>query len=127
MATSARVVSKGMRWSPESVPKAAEGHYYTKVGEKSGSLTLSGAPNYWKKFPNVMYCPDIRVAGTSEAISSVMTSAGYSAADIQQALSNCYSSSNYQDSKKAAFDAELSAYQEFQKDPGQGSQGSSQL
>ena len=121
MTTQARVVSKGMRWTQEAAQRAVEGNYYIKVGDRGGSLTLSGASNYWKKNPRFVYLPDVRVAGNPEDVQMVLTQAGYIGTDVQKFMANAYTSQNTavsaaQGGKAEHFQQEVNNYQQFRQE-----------
>ena len=120
METKAQVVSKGMRWTPDMARKALEQEQYIKVGDKGGFLTLSGAPNRWKKYPQDIYVSDLRIAGHLDVVAQVLRSAGYADSQVQQALSNCYTSQNYlvpsaKGGKAELYQSEVSRYKQYKE------------
>ena len=120
METQAQVVSKGMKWSSEMAQKAASTHFYMKVGDKSGSLALSGATNMWKKSPSVIYLSGARIAGNTDVISKVLKTATVPDDQISHAIADAYTVRNYnipmsQGGKAEIFNKEIDDYVMYRK------------
>jgi len=107
----AKIVTKGTRWSPELSQKAARDFNYIKADEKGGRLFLSGAPNRWKKDPSNVYLPTERLTGTPADVEAILRTCGnYTEAQIRQAMANAYTYQNVMGpnpTKKMDYDREL--------------------
>lgn len=118
-----QIVPRGMQLNDEMINRAREGSYYIKLGNKGGTLTVTGAPGYWQRDgnQNVIYIPSMRIAGTPEDITQVLrTNYNASDADIQQYISSGFTSQNYnvpaeQGGKAEEFDQEVEEYKKFRQ------------
>lgn len=122
MEIQARVVGKGMRWTPETADRFRQRHLYIKVGETSSSLTLTGAPARWKNSASAseIYLPDVRVVGSPDNVRTVLHTAGYDPQQIEQFVTNAYTVSNYnvpaaQGGKAEQYADEVVRYREYKK------------
>lgn len=107
----ATVVSKGMKWTEAAATKAAQNHQYIKLGPKPGYLLLSGAPGRWKK-PETsrdVYIPQLRAAGDPTVLRRVFNRVS----NFEAILADGYNASNYNTTKKPAFDAEIAMYKQY--------------
>jgi len=107
----AKIVTKGTRWSPELSQKAARDFSYIKADEKDGRLLLTGAQQIWKNNPNNVYLPTERLTGTPADVESILRTYGnYTEAQIRQAMANAYTYQNVMGpnpTKKMEFDREI--------------------
>ena len=96
MNTQAQIVSRGMRWTSEMMERAKGGHFYYKIGDKSGQLYLSGAGARWKKpeYSRYIYIPSLRIAGNPEDLKTLLQSINASDKEIKDYFSNSYTSQN---------------------------------
>ena len=114
-------VKKGMNWSQEMADKAAREHKYIKIGPKSGTLYLSGAPKRWEdpEYRNLLYIPyPLRIVGQPQNINKLFNMMQLNENQRQMYLNTAYTSNNYNTSKKQQFERELeelNAYKEANK------------
>jgi hypothetical protein len=111
---------KGMQYTDEQRDKSLKAHRYNRVGEKASNLSLSGAPNRWKKaewsgtVPDI-YVPSVRLAGNPTLIRQVLLNAGVDPTTIARHIAGAYTKDNYNTTMKAQYDAEVAAYKAWKK------------
>ena len=94
-------------WTEDKKKAAVEGRYYIKLGDKRGTLLLSGAAQKWKADPTFTYVPSLRVAGTPADIERALLALGNTAAEVRAALASGYTAASAASALKAAYDAEV--------------------
>ena len=77
-------------WTREKADAARRSGTYLKLGEKRGSLALTGAPNMWKKDQTWIYVPALRVTGRAQDVERVLNELGMQSGDIKDALAGAY-------------------------------------
>jgi hypothetical protein len=107
----ATIVNRGMRWTQEAAQKAAAGHYYLKVGEKSGELLITGAEKRWKdpKYVGDIYIPQLRIAGTTTYVQQLLNNLNTPSDQVSAYLQSAYTRDNYTGLKQKDFDTEVEA------------------
>ena len=70
------MAEKSSVWTESKKAAAVAGKYYIKVGDKRGTLKLSGAAKKWKADPTFTYVSDLRIAGSPAALKAFLKSQG---------------------------------------------------
>lgn len=100
--------------SQQAINDARAAHTYNKVSKPKDTKgwKISGATrSIWRKFPNVVYIEQLRLAGMPDEIRTYLRGKGYTDANIEAFLRGAYSQANIQANPalRAAFDAEVAA------------------
>ena len=93
-------------WTQAKADAARKNGTYIKLGDKRGSLSLSGAPAMWKKDSTFVYLPNLRVAGRSSDVQRILGELGLIEPDIRAELATAYRAGS---ETSAAFLAEVEA------------------
>lgn len=96
-------------WTEAARDAAIAKHEYIKVGDKGGTLALTGAVARWKKHPGDLYIPALRVAGSPADLRQLL------GANYDGYAQQAYTAQNYRGAMKAQFDAEVAARQAYKK------------
>lgn len=107
------------KWTPETIAKAQEEHYYAKVNhETSKQLLITGAIGRWNKEDSVndVYSPKYRLVGDAKAIREVLLSNHFNQREVDEELANgVYNRDNFNTKNKDAFEKEIADYKEYKK------------
>lgn len=107
------------KWTPETILKAQQEHYYAKVNhETSKQLLITGAIGRWNKEDSVndVYSPKYRLVGDSKAIREVLLSNHFNQREVDEELANgVYNRDNFNTKNKDAFEKEIADYKEYKK------------
>ncbi len=119
MAT-AKIVTKGPRWTPEMAEKALQECKYIKAGDKTGPRVITGARRMWEKpgHEDDVYLPIERLTGSREEVASILRSAGKSESEIAHALANAYTKESVlgpNATKREAFEREEQACRQYRQ------------
>jgi hypothetical protein len=110
--TTAKAAGKGrapaVLWSREKAENARKGGTYIKLGDKRGSLSLSGGKAMFAKDGTWIYVPSLRVAGRRQDVERVLNelveAGSMQSGDVKDALAGAYRAG---DENSTAFLAEL--------------------
>lgn len=94
-------------WSEEKQAAAEKGRFYIKLGDKRGTLLLSGAAKKWQSDPSFVYVPSLRVAGTPADIERVFVGIGIPAGDVRQHIASGYTAASAAGPLAGGYQAEL--------------------
>jgi hypothetical protein len=72
-------------WTQAKADAARKAGTYIKLGDKRGSLSLTGAAAMFKKDKNFQYFPDLRVAGNRNDVERILVELGSTPADVRDA------------------------------------------
>ena len=119
MAT-AKIVTKGPRWTPEMAEKALHECKYIKAGDKTGPRVITGARRMWEKpgHEDDVYLPIERLTGSREEVASILRAAGKSESEIAHALANAYTKESVlgpNATKREAFEREEQACRQYRQ------------
>jgi hypothetical protein len=91
-------------WTQAKADAARKNGTYIKLGDKRGSLSVTGAPAMWKKDSTFVYLPNLRVAGRSSDVQRVLGELGLIEPDIRAELAAAHRAGS---ENSAAFMAEV--------------------
>ena len=95
-------------WSREKAENARRAGVYLKLGEKRGTLALSGGKAMFGKFSDFLYVPALRVAGrrgdVERVLGELVESGAMQSGDVKDALAGAYRAG---DETSSAFLAEV--------------------
>ena len=77
-------------WTQAKADAARRNGVYIKLGDKRGTLALTGSAGMWKKFGDFLYVPSLRVAGRRADVERVLNELGLQSGDIKDALAGAY-------------------------------------
>ena len=98
-------------WTEEKKQAAVNSHTYIKIGDKRGSLLLSGAPKQWKTNPTLTYIPSLRVVGTAADLRRVLADVP----NIDRLVAGGYNGTSAVGALKAQYEGEVAAQKAFSK------------
>ena len=99
--------AKSVVYSDEKAKLALAKKEYIKLGDKRGTLKLTGAAQKWKTEPTFTYVSSLRVAGLPADIKEKLTALGYTAADVKTAIADGYTAKSVERADYLAELAEL--------------------
>ena len=77
-------------WTQAKADAARRNGVYIKLGDKRGTLALTGSAGMWKKFGDFIYVPSLRVAGRRQDVERVLNELGLQSGDVKDALAGAY-------------------------------------
>lgn len=109
------VVPAGFRWNDDAAKTALERGTFLRVGGQSvGRRTLSGARRAWASDDpeenRTIFLIFHRITGTPENVRAALQYAGFSAADIDEAIAGAVTRENYQTTMAQAVQDELARH-----------------
>ena len=113
----------GLRWTQDAANKAAEKGLFIRVGFGAKPTTkraLTGAKRSWANTTdpeafNTIFNLQYRLTGTPEAVARALELANKSPAEIQQALANSISRTNFESTMAAQYNQEIAQYEQLKK------------
>jgi hypothetical protein len=109
-------ILKSLRFEAKMMKKASDKKTFVRVTSQEGkSITdrrITGVKNVWTKFPRDVFSTAFRISGTPEDITLALRNANVSEIDIQNALANAITSTNWNNTAKAIYDLELKEYKD---------------
>lgn len=98
-------------WTEEKRDAALEAHRYIKIGDKRGTLLLSGAEKKWKEDPTFTYVSELRVAGRPADLRRVLADVP----GIDRLVAGGYTAASAAGALRAQFEAEVEAQKAHSK------------
>lgn len=101
-------IPKNFKWTAEDATKAQANAKFIRVGGNNlGKRSMTGAVKTWSKGnPDYIYLPDSRLVGAPADVAQALRYAGFSEAEIQEQFNNAITASNYQSTKRDAYEQE---------------------
>lgn len=97
----------------DTIASARATHSYIDANGKSNKKSILGAKNHFAKHPEDVYVCDYHVVGTPDAVRSMLVASGLPESEANRAIAAGYTSSNFQTTMKAQFEAELASRMAF--------------
>jgi len=103
-----------IKLTQNKIDSAINNHRYIKT-DGNGELMLTGASNYLKDHPTIVYVPKFRLVGEVERIRAILTEFGARPTDINSAFASAYTCTSILREQKFAFEHEVNMAREFKK------------
>jgi len=102
-------VPAGLRFNAEKADARKAKGQYTKVveGGKTSTLTITGAARQFEQHPDMVYVPEVAVAGRREDVRRALAMNPATADRVDDLMASAYTASNFE--RDAEFNAEVDA------------------